>query len=105
MPLPQTGVLPGPAEQSSGRNERRGRRANSHFPLTSDRSLRGKEVRIMMRIRVASVLLALGLLAGSTGMASHSWAAQAGPAGKMAAEGTKPSAEWGRTPVTGVNGV
>jgi hypothetical protein len=46
----------------------------------------------MMRFRVASVLLALGLLAGSTGMASHAWAAQAGPAGKMVAKGKKAAA-------------
>ena len=39
----------------------------------------------MMRFRFASVLLALGLLAGSTGMASHALAAN----GKKAAAGTK----------------
>jgi hypothetical protein len=40
----------------------------------------------MMRIRVASVLLALGLLAGSAGMASHALAAKGK---KAAATGTK----------------
>jgi hypothetical protein len=58
-----------------------------------------------MRFRVASVLLALGLLAGSTGMASHAWAAEAGPGAKMAAKGKKPAAAGTKTAVLQVTGM
>ena len=56
----------------------------------------------MMRFRVASVLLALGLLGGSTGMTSHAFAA---PAAKMAAKGKKPAAAGARTAVLQVSGM
>ena len=56
----------------------------------------------MMRLRVASVLLALGLLGGSTGMTSHAFAA---PAAKMAAKGKKPAAAGARTAVLQVSGM
>jgi len=59
-------------------------------------------VRIIVGFRVASVLLALGLLAGSTGMTSHAFAA---PAGKMAAKGKKPAAAGARTAVLQVTGM
>ena len=55
-----------------------------------------------MRFRVASVLLALGLLGGSTGMTSHAFAA---PAAKMAAKGKKAAAAGARTAVLQVTGM
>ena len=59
-------------------------------------------MRIIVGFRVASVLLALGLLGGSTGMTSHAFAA---PAAKMAAKGKKPAATGARTVVMQVTGM
>ena len=59
-------------------------------------------MRIIVRFRVVMVLLVLGLLAGSTGLTSHAFAA---PAAKMAAKGKKPAAAGARTAVLQVSGM
>jgi hypothetical protein len=58
-----------------------------------------------MRFRAAPVLLALGLLAGSPGIASHAFAAKAGPTAKAAAKGKKPATAGTRTVVLQVSGM